>query len=362
MTFDAHSSEHRGVPTGVHLLRLVARPVFAIVLAAAIVAAAVLAMGTSPIAVAGALIEGAFGSWLTLSETLVRSTPLVFTGLAVAISFEGSIWNIGADGQLIMGALAAGAAGPMLAGWPHLAAVTTILILGAAAGGAWGALCGWLKAARAVSEIISTIMLNFVAAQILAWAVHGPLIQPSRAYPASAPIAQSARLAHYFFPSRINAGMLLAVIIAIACQLALFHATWGFKVRAMGRNARAARFFGIAMERLTVAVLALAGALAGLGGAVQIAAYNHRLYENFSPGWGYEAIAVALVARLNPLGIVPCAIFFGALDNGSQALQSGLGVSPEIVQVIQGLIILILLALDSVTTTARRPGAATAAF
>jgi len=328
----------------------------AIAASAAIVSIVLMALGASPIAVAATLIEGGFGSWLTFSETLVRSTPLIFTGLAVAIAFEGAIWNIGADGQLIMGAMAAGAIGPALGGWPHIGAVAIVLVLGAVAGAVWGALCGWLKAARNVSEIISTIMLNFVAAQLIAWAVHGPLIQPSRAYPASAPIADAACFAHYFLPSRMNFGMAIAIACAIACQIALFHTTWGFKVRAIGRNVRAARFFGIATGRLTVAVMGLAGAFAGLGGAVQVAAYNHRLYENFSPGWGYEAIAVALVARLSPIGIIPCAILFGALDNGSQTLQSGLGVSPEIVNVIEGLIILILLAIDSSTCAARRIG------
>jgi simple sugar transport system permease protein len=356
MNSDAHQNRRRRLPKQLLILRMLARPAFAIAASIAIVAIVLLALGASPIAVAETLVEGAFGSWLAFTETLVRSTPLIFTGLAVAIAFEGAIWNIGADGQLIMGALAAGAIGPMLGGWPHLAAVAIVLAIGAAAGAVWGAICGWLKAARNVSEIISTIMLNFVAAQLIAWAVHGPLIQPSRAYPASAPIADAARFAHYFFPSRMNFGMAIALACAIACQIALFHTTWGFKVRAIGRNVRAARFFGIATARLTVAVMALAGALAGLGGAVQVAAYNHRLYENFSPGWGYEAIAVALVARLSPIGIIPCAILFGALDNGSQSLQSGLGVSPEIVNVIEALIILILLAIDSSTFAARRIG------
>jgi simple sugar transport system permease protein len=304
------------------------------------------------IAVAGALIEGSFGSWFALSETLVKSTPLVFTGLAIAISFEGALWNIGADGQLIMGALAAGAAGPLLGAWPRLAAVTVLIALGAIAGGAWGALCGWLKAARNVNEVISTIMLNFIAQQILSWAVHGPLIEPSHLFPASAPIALSARLGHYLLPSRLNLRRALAIALAIACELVLFHTAWGFEVRAMGRNARAARFFGIATRRLTVTLLLASGALAGAGGAVQVSALSHRLYEDFSPGWGYEAIAVALVARLNPLGVVPCAVLFGALDNGAQALQRTQGVSPGLVQLIQGLLILVLLAFDSRASSA----------
>jgi simple sugar transport system permease protein len=224
-----------------------------------------------------------------------------------------------------------------------------MIILGAGAigGAAWGGLAGWLRARRDVNEVISTIMLNFVAVQMLSWMVHGPLMEPSRAYPTSSPIASAAQLEFYFAPSRLNLGMLLAVVLAAACYILLFNTSAGFELRAMGRNRRAATFFGIRIPALTVWVMALSGALAGLGGAVQVSAISHRLYEKLSPGWGFEAIAVALVARLNPLAIVPAALLFGALDNGSQAMQRTQGISPELVQVIQGLVILIILAFDT---------------
>src|SRR5260370_945173 len=184
-----------------------------------------------------------------------------------------------------------------------------MLWAGVAGGGFWGALAGWLRARRNVSEVIGTIMLNFTAAQLLSWAVHGPLIEPARAFPKSAPIATSAELARYLAPSRLNLGMSLAALLAVACYVFLFHTAAGFELRAMGRNRRAAAWFGIRAARLTVVTMALSGALAGLGGAVHVAAITRRLYETISPGWGYEAIAVALVARLNPLAIVPVAIF-----------------------------------------------------
>ena len=190
-------------------------------------------------------------------------------------------------------------------------------------------------------------MLNFVAVQLLSWAVHGPLMEASRAYPASTPIAQSAQLDLFFAPSRLNSGMLLAVALAIASSALLFRTDIGFQLRAAGINRRASAFFGIPIARLATLVMALSGALAGLGGAVQIAAITHRLYEKISPGWGYEAIAVALLARLNPIGLLCTAMLFGALDNGSQAMQRAEGVSPVLVQVIQGMVILILLAFDT---------------
>jgi ABC-type uncharacterized transport system permease subunit len=325
----------------------ITRPLGAIVLAAALLAITLVALAASPIAVAAALWDGAFGNWIAATDTLVKATPLMFTGLAVAIAFRGALWNIGADGQLLMGALAAGALGVMLDGWPRPLGVSIVLIAGAAGGALWGGFCGWLRERRATSEVISTIMLNFVAAQILSYAVHGPLMEPTHAYPESPLIARAAELWMFAPPSRLNAGMILAAALAMVSWLWLFHTRSGFHLRVIGRNRRAAAFFGIPVARLGIAAMALSGAMAGLGGAVQVSAVSHRLYESFSPGWGYEAIAVALVARLDPLAVLPSALFFGALDNGSQAMQRAQGVSPELVQVIQGMVILILLAFDT---------------
>lgn len=329
-------------------VRAAMAPLGALLLSVALLAVIVLALGASPVTVFWALVQGAFGNWLAATDTLVKSTPLLLCGLAIAVSFEASIWNIGADGQLLIGALLTGALGPHLGGWPHAPAVLLVLLAGAAGGALWGGLAGWLRARRDVNEIISTIMLNFVAAQVLSWAVHGPLMESSRDFPKSAPLASSAQLHLYLQPSRLNLGMLLAALLAPACYWLLFHTTTGFKLRAMGRNVRAAAWHGIPAAHLAILVLALSGALAGLAGAIQISAINHRLYESISPGWGYEAIAVALVARLNPLAILPSAIFFGALDNGAQAMQRNAGVAPELVQVLEGLVIVVLLALESI--------------
>ncbi|HVN63940.1 MAG TPA: ABC transporter permease [Candidatus Binataceae bacterium] len=331
-----------------------AKPATALAVALALVSVVLLALGASPVGVLVALYEGAFGNWYAVSETLVKATPLIFAGLAISIAFSGGLWNIGADGQLIVGAIAAGSIGPSLSGALHPIAVLTILAAGAIGGAFWGAIAGWLRARRDVNEVISTIMLNFVAAQVLSWVVHGPLMESSGAYPASSPIAHAAELGFFLPAARLNSGMILAVAMAIACQLCLFRTSAGFELRAMGLNRRAAKFFGIPISGITVRAMALSGALAGLGGAVQVAAITHRLYEKFSPGWGYEAIAVALVARLNPLAVIPAALFFGALDNGSQAMQRAEGVSPVLVQVIQGMAILVILGFDTPAWTGLR--------
>jgi len=329
------------------ILSALTRAVAAIAIAAAIIAAILLALGASPIGVFVALAQGAFGTWYACTDTLVRATPLIFTGLAISVSFSGALWNIGADGQLVAGAMVAGAIGPYLSAWPHLIALLIMMLAGAAGGAIWGGICGWLRARRDTNEVISTIMMNFVAAQLLSWGVHGPLMEASGAYPTSTAIAESARLHMFLPPTRLNWGIAIAVVLAFACYLLLFKTSIGFQVRAMGLNRRSATFFGIPIARLTIGILALSGALAGIGGAVQVSAITHRLYEKMSPGWGFEGIAVALVARLNPIGIIAAALLFGALDNGSQAMQRAQGVSAELVSVIQALVIMILLAFDA---------------
>ena len=329
------------------MLGTIGKPAAAIALAIALISLVLLALGASPAGVFIALWQGAFGNWIAFTDSLVKATPLVFTGLAIAVAFSAALWNIGADGQLVIGAIAAGAVGPFLEGWPRPLALSVVLLVGALGGAGWSGICGYLRARRNTNEVISTIMLNFVAAQILSWTVHGPLMETSRAYPESMPIASSAEMYMFAPPTRLNAGMLLALLLAVAIFFFLFRSAAGFQLRAMGKNRRAANFFGIPIASITIWTMALSGALAGLGGAVQIAAINHRLYEKVSPGWGFEAIAIALVARLNPLAIVAAAIFFGALDNGSQAMQRAEGVSPVLVQVIQAMVILILLAFDT---------------
>src|ERR1700682_68382 len=200
------------------MLSSLAKPFGALAIALALISLVLLGLGASPIGVFVALGEGAFGSWYAFTDTIVKATPLVFTGLAISIAFSGALWNIGADGQLVIGAIAAGAIGPMLGDWPHPLAIAAMLIAGAIGGAIWGGLAGWLRARRDVNEVISTIMLNFVAAQILSWAVHGPLMEPSRSFPKSVVIAPSAQLTFYLEPSRLNFGMAFALLSAICCH------------------------------------------------------------------------------------------------------------------------------------------------
>ncbi len=332
-------------------MRQVAREAFpslaAVALALLVGAAFVWASGVSPALAFAALVQGAFGSLDSLSEVAVKSCPLLLTGLAIIAAFRAGVWNIGAEGQLLAGAAAIAFAGRYLAPeLPALLALPAGLALAAASGAAWAALAALLKVQRNVNEVISTIMLNFVAAALLSYLVQGPLMEAGGRYPQS-----DALPAHMLLPRlapyRVHAGLGLAVLAAVALQIFLFRTRRGFELRAVGGNPAAAVLAGIDARRTVLFAFALSGALAGLAGGVEVAGVTRRIYERFSPGWGFTAIAVGLLARIHPLGALLSAAFFGALDAGSNSMQRVAGVSAVLVQVIQGCVILFLAAFET---------------
>lgn len=313
-------------------------PITAACAALALASLVLASLGHAPAPALTALASGAFGSGAALTGTLLKAGPLLLTGLAVALSFRCGVWNIGAEGQLYAGALLATAiatrvAAPEAGGW--LAGV--VLIAGAAGGACFGAIAGWLRAARGVSEVVSTLLLNFVAIELVAFAIQGPLQEATRAYPQSDAFPPGAVLPAI---GRLHAGLLLALVLAAASSALLRRTALGFRLRAVGLSPVAARFAGLSPERFGTLALTLAGALAGVAGAAEIGGITGRLYEGLSPGTGYTAIAVALLARLEPLAVVPSALFFGALANGAGAMQREAGVPSVAAQVVQGLVIL----------------------
>ena len=323
-----------------------------------LLAAAGLALGGhSPVAAGAALARGAFGTPdAVLSVTLVRAVPLVLTGLAVALAFRAGVWNIGAEGQLYAGALlgtAVGLASAGLPGWIHLP-----LALGAAAlGGAlWAALPALLRTRLGVGEVITTLVLNFVALHLVSWAVRGPLQEARRVFPQSAPVAETARLEPLWEGTRLHWGFPLAVALAVALWWVLTRTVIGFRVRAVGASPAAAWIAGrIRVAPLLFGTFLASGALAGLAGGVEVAGVTYALYEGLSPGHGYTAIAVALLARLHPLGVVAAGALFGALEGGAGAMQRTIGVPVAWVRVVEALVILSVLAIER---AARRASAA----
>lgn len=284
-------------------------------------------------------------------DTLLHSTPLIMTGLAVAIAFRAGIWNIGADGQLIAGATAAAWVGVSASTGIGWLALPLAVCAGAGAGGIWAAIAAWLRSRFRVLEVISTIMLNFIATYGVSYLVRGPLQEPTRVYPQTTSIAAGARIPALIGGTRLHWGFIAAVVIAIAAWWIMRYTAVGFRSRASGANPFAARSAGlIDVSRVTTRVFVVSGAIAGMAGAIEVTGVTFALYENISPGYGYTAIAVALLAGLNPLGVIGTGILFGALETGAETMQRNVGVPATTASVIEAIAILAVIAVAQVRT------------
>lgn len=295
-----------------------------------------------------ALWNGSLGSSYALtSATLVRATPLILTGLAVALAFRTGVFNIGAEGQLLVGAAISAVIGVKLNATLSVLTLPIELVAGAMAGGFWAGIAAWLRTRFRVLEVISTIMLNFVALHAVGYLVRGPLQEPLHIYPQSDALANVAQMPKLIPGTRLHWGIIAAVSAAVLLWWVLRYTAVGFRLRAAGANPYAARSAGlIDVGRVTVAAFLLSGMLAGLAGAVELTGVTFALYENISPGYGYTAIAVALLARLNPLAVIGTGLFFGALEAGASAMQRDAGVPAAFVSVVEAGIVLAVIAFD----------------
>lgn len=284
--------------------------------------AAVAGFGYPPLIVARAFVASVLGSGDRLAAALVLACPLAIIGLAIAVSFRAGVWNIGGEGQYVLGALAAFlAAHAGLARTPVLGPIV-LLVAGALGGAAWAALAALLKRYRGAPEILTTILLNFIAVQVVAIAVHGPLADPlSGDRDTTASIPAAAQLPQLIPTAGLHAGILVPIALAVVAWIALARTTPGFRLRVVGDNPIAARFVGIHADRVTARTLMLSGAIVGLAGAVELAGNTHYLTAAYDAGYGYTAIAVALLARLHPIAVLPAAAFFAALETGARGLQ-----------------------------------------
>lgn len=304
---------------------------------------------TSPLMVLSAFFAGAVGDTYRCTESLVKACPLVYTGLAVTLALHAGVWNIGAEGQFLLGALAAVGGGRYLGSLPSFLAIPLVCSSAMLAGGLWAALAAYLKTQRGVNEVISTIMLNFIAASLISYSVHGPLKESAGQYPQTDPVPPATRLPHLLPPTRLHLGVPLTLLGTLGVGCILFRTTTGFRLRATGANPIAAHLAGIAVAREINRAFVLSGALAGLAGAIEVTGVTLRLYERFSPGYGYSAIVVALVGQKSPAGVLLAALFFGALEAGSGTMQRVAGVSSVLVALIQATIVFFLAAYSTDT-------------
>jgi len=287
-------------------------------------------------------------------ESLVAATPYIFASLGVALGFRAGVFNIGAEGQLYMGAIFSAFVGYSLTGlspWIH---IPLAMGAGALGGALWGFIPGWLKAKTGGHEVINTIMMNYVAYNLSTWLLSGPMRRPGEYNPISPNIQPSAMLPNFFGPpTRLHLGFLIALAMAVLVYWLIFKTTWGFELRTVGSNPKAARYAGMNIVVVTILGMTLSGALAGMAGANEVLGVNHNLALSFSSGYGFDSIALALLGKNNPVGVVLAALLFGTLRNGATRMQVVSGIPIYIISVLQAIILAFIAAPAIIRTIYR---------
>jgi simple sugar transport system permease protein len=303
-----------------------------------------LAVGHNPLVIYAAMFQGAFGSLHGLAETLVKTIPLILTGLAISVAFRMLLWNIGAEGQLYMGAIAAtGTALYALPSAPAPVLIPAMLLAGFVGGALWALIPGVLRAYLKVSEVITSLMLNYVAVLFADYLVLGPWRNPQGfGFPGTAQFPDAAWLPR-FGTTRVHVGLIFGLVMAVLLYVVLRHTWWGYEIRVIGENERAARYAGINIKRTLLLVMALSGGLAGIAGMSEVAGIAHQLQRNMSPGYGYTGIIVAWLAKLNPWAVVLVAFLFAGLLVGGDQLQITTGLPSAIAPMLQGTILFFVL-------------------
>ena len=332
------NKENRVGPLARQLWRSISVPLVAVLLGLLIGALLLLASGANPIEAYSALLKGAFGTPVAVQRTLEKATPLIFSGLSVAFAFKAGLFNIGAQGQLLVGAVVAAFVGFSIEGLPAIIHIPLALLAGGMAGALYGFIPGALKAYTGAHEVIVTIMLNYVAINLTDWLADGPWKDPS---PTNI-VARTSKI----FPSaelpvigNIPTGFILALIAALVVWWVLYRTTLGYEVRTVGLNSSAAQYAGIRVARTIILTMMIAGLLAGMGGAVETQGINGRFQPGFNTGLGFDGITVALLGKTSPFGVIPAALLLGAMRAGSSQMQFDAGVAAEITDVITAFIL-----------------------
>jgi ABC-type uncharacterized transport system permease subunit len=329
-------------------------PLIATLLALLVGAVMLLLLGANPIQGYAALVEGAFGSPNALADTAVKATPLLLVGLGICIAFRSGVINIGGEGQMILGGLTATALGLAFPDLPGALFIPLALLSGFIAGGVWGGIPGYLKARFNVNEILSTIMMNAIAVQIMNMLLRGPMIDTAQK--GAARIPQTPRLPAAYdlprlVPTRLHLGFLLAILLAFGVYFFLWRTTTGYRIRAVGLNPFASRYSGIQVNRYVVLSLLLSGAFSGLAGAVQVYGVSHSMFTDgtaagFTGSAGFNGIVAALFGQLHPIGTIPASFLFGALLVGANKLQRVTQVPGALITALNGLVVVFVVSSE----------------
>lgn len=313
-----------------------------------------LLLGAIPIALAGAdpltayeaLARGSLGSRSAIAETLVKTVPLVLVGLGVSVAFRARMWNIGAEGQLYIGAVAATAVSLAFPGLPKLVTLPLAIAASGLAGAGWAGAAGFLRVRFAASEIVSTLMLTYIAIQLVSYLVGGPWRDPGTTEPFTAEFASNAQLPILLMGTRLHVGIIVAAVFAIATWLVTSRTLFGYRIDIVGKSPASAEYGGIPAKRVLVTAITVSGVFAGVAGGIEVLGLHHRLFEHISPGYGFTGIAVAMLGRLNPLGVASAGLLFAALVVGADSMQQAAGVPFEVVFIVQSFVILFVLGAE----------------
>jgi ABC-type uncharacterized transport system permease subunit len=336
-------------------------PIVAVAAAFLVGGLVVTAIGESPIRIYAILFRGAFGNVDALGHVLFNACPLVFAGLAVAFAFRAGLFNIGGDGQLYIGSFAAAWAGLALGSRPAFLVVPLLIIAGGVGGALWAGIPGWLKARFGAHEVINTIMMNFIAVGLTSYLVINVFREPGQMTPQTAEIAASGHLPRLAgalqrlgvplpYANPLNASILIAVGAVLVCWFVLYRTTFGYEVRAVGQNAKAAEYAGINVRRTVVLAMLVSGAFAGLVATNEVMGFRHRFLDNFSGGIGFMGIAVALLGRNTPVGVLLAALLFGVLNTGALEVDVFTDVPRELILVLQAITIILVVVGNEIFT------------
>jgi len=320
--------------------------IFGVLLAFGIGAILIVMAGANPLDAYSGLITGAFGGMYRISETILKMIPLLLAGLGAIVAFKAGIWNIGLEGQIVMGSAAAAWLALALSGLPAPILIPLVMIAGFIAGALWALLPGFLKARFETNEIFTTIMLNSIAILFVTYLVVGPMRDGSAIYARSFYIPDAAKLPVLLSGTRFHAGLFMALVCAVLVWVLLWKTGTGYKLRAVGANKKAANYAGINVKRSILVTMLISGGLAGLAGMGEVSGVHYYLGAGLTTTYGYTAVMVALMGKLNPYGTIASAFLFSALIVGGDSMQRAAGISSTLVSVLQGLVIITVIVAE----------------
>jgi simple sugar transport system permease protein len=345
--------EEPGTPSGVVLpssleqnadfWRRTGLAALAVSLSFVVAAIPIIMSGKNPLLAYWALIRGACGSVDSIAFALNKSTPYILAGVGVALCFRARVINIGGEGQIAVGGIAASWIALNAPVLPGALLIPLAVLGGACAGAAWAGIAAAMRLARGVHEVLGTLLLNFVGLLLVSEVLNGPMGEVGAGFPQSPLFPDQAWLPPLFPGMDLHIGIVLAVLAVIVCHFVFWHTPFGFRLRLLGSTDSAAAYAGVSVVRTLLSVMLLAGALAGVAGAVEVLGVHYRLIQGFSLGFGFNAVAIALLASLNPIAVLPAGLFFGFLETGALAMQREIGVPSSLVFVIQGLTMVFVL-------------------